>query len=167
MTDPELMTVGLAAFQEKASAKFKAGMEEHNPDGTRPLTSRDCLEELEKEIIDAWFYIQGEKAKEQFHPAATAPQDGTMILGYLRHYRQLVPMAYDAARQTWICQSPIQAGTTIFPRFYITQNADVLIGWKPIPPAPKQPEAKPDPVGDFLKVAQAIKSSRPPRGLKL
>lgn len=61
--DGQLMGAALTRFNLLAGPKFQAGIKEHNPNGDKPLVSRDTLEELEKEWIDAWFYIQATREK--------------------------------------------------------------------------------------------------------
>ena len=58
-TDEQLLAIGLAKFGREASAKFQAGIQEHNPNGDRHLCRLDAktiLEQMKAEAIDQWFY---------------------------------------------------------------------------------------------------------------
>jgi len=58
-TDEALRDKWLAQFQTEAHAKFTAGIEEHNPDGSRGMarmTSRQLAEAMREEAIDLYFY---------------------------------------------------------------------------------------------------------------
>lgn len=56
----ESMESALNRFQSMASAKYKEGQKEHGGN----LWEKECLmDEIEKEIIDQWFYIQAVKQK--------------------------------------------------------------------------------------------------------
>ena len=51
-----------SALMERARAKYDAGQKEHGG----LLIHRDCLAELEAELIDAWFYYQANAIKRNF-----------------------------------------------------------------------------------------------------
>lgn len=60
ISDEQLLDIGLARFEREGAAKFRAGIEEHNPAGTTPLcrlTARALLRQQKQEVIDAWFYL--------------------------------------------------------------------------------------------------------------
>ena len=60
MTDEELMEEALENFDEMASAKFMAGVMEHNPNGDKGLArmkTDDLVLAIKEEIIDLWFYM--------------------------------------------------------------------------------------------------------------
>jgi len=71
--DGRLMSAALLRFNQLAGPKFLAGMREHNPDGSQPLTGRDTLAELEKEWMDGWFYIQATREKLEAVGVCAAP----------------------------------------------------------------------------------------------
>lgn len=59
-SDEELMEEALENFDEMASAKFMAGIMEHNPNGNKGLArmkSEDLVLAVKEEIIDLWFYL--------------------------------------------------------------------------------------------------------------
>lgn len=49
----------LRRFQEIAKAKYDAGQREHGG----LIIDRELLTELENEVIDLWFYVQGLRIK--------------------------------------------------------------------------------------------------------
>ena len=49
----------LEAFAVKAKEKYDKGQEEHGG----LLTDRACMDDLEDEVIDLWFYIQALRTK--------------------------------------------------------------------------------------------------------
>jgi len=58
-TDEQLRDKWLAEFQVEAHAKFTAGIEEHNPDGTKGIgrmTVEQLAREMKNEAIDQYFY---------------------------------------------------------------------------------------------------------------
>ena len=61
--DEILRDEAIARFTEKATSKFNAGIQEHNPNGGNDLEDRATFADLEDEIIDLWFYIQGLKRR--------------------------------------------------------------------------------------------------------
>jgi len=64
MTPEQKESLGnaLQRFQVMADKKYKEGQAEHGGN----LWEKDCLlDEIEKEIIDQWFYIQAVKQKLQ------------------------------------------------------------------------------------------------------
>lgn len=58
-TPESIRDYALERFQILAKAKYDKGQSEHGG----ILTDRECLDELEAEIIDFWFYLQGAKMK--------------------------------------------------------------------------------------------------------
>jgi len=61
--DEILRDEAIARFTEKATSKFNAGIREHNPNGGNDLEDRATFADLEDEIIDLWFYVQGLKRR--------------------------------------------------------------------------------------------------------
>ena len=65
MDNPDLKTpegirdFALRRFHEAAKDKYDAGQVEHGG----LITDRNLFDELEKEIIDAWFYLQATRIK--------------------------------------------------------------------------------------------------------
>lgn len=57
----------LEIFTRKASSKYNAGQKEHG--GYLPMTG--TLDDLEEEIIDAWFYLQAIKERQGHLKGAT------------------------------------------------------------------------------------------------
>tara|TARA_B100000886_G_scaffold303110_1_gene233586 strand:- start:24087 stop:24338 length:252 start_codon:yes stop_codon:yes gene_type:complete len=59
-TDEEIMEEALLDFEYNARDKFLKGILEHNSDGTKGLArmkSKDLVNSIKEEIIDAWFYL--------------------------------------------------------------------------------------------------------------
>jgi len=61
--DEILRDEAIARFTEKATSKFNAGIREHNPNGGNDLEDRATFADLEDEVIDLWFYVQGLKRR--------------------------------------------------------------------------------------------------------
>jgi len=61
--DEILRDEAIARFTEKATSKFNAGIQEHNPNGGNDLEDRATFADLEDEIIDLWYYVQGLKRR--------------------------------------------------------------------------------------------------------
>ena len=61
--DEILRDEAIARFTEKATSKFNAGIREHNPNGGNDLEDRATFADLEDEIIDLWYYVQGLKRR--------------------------------------------------------------------------------------------------------
>ena len=61
--DEILRDEAIARFTEKATSKFNAGIQEHNPHGGNDLEDRATFADLEDEIIDLWYYVQGLKRR--------------------------------------------------------------------------------------------------------
>ena len=61
--DEILRDEAIERFTEKATSKFNAGIQEHNPNGGNDLEDRATFADLEDEIIDLWFYIQALKRR--------------------------------------------------------------------------------------------------------
>ena len=61
--DEVLRDEAIARFTEKATSKFNAGIQEHNPNGGNDLEDRATFADLEDEVIDLWFYVQGLKRR--------------------------------------------------------------------------------------------------------
>jgi len=59
ITSDQIKHNSLTAFLEQASDKWDRGEAEHGG----KITDRDCLLELEQEVIDAWFYVRGERIR--------------------------------------------------------------------------------------------------------
>jgi hypothetical protein len=69
-TDPVLRDNAIRLFDEVARSKFDKGIQEHNPQGDRPLSRLtvgqlvDCARD---ELIDAWFYLAAIEEREEFN----------------------------------------------------------------------------------------------------
>ena len=61
--DEILRDEAIARFTQKATSKFNAGIQEHNPNGGNDLEDRATFADLEDEIIDLWYYVQGLKRR--------------------------------------------------------------------------------------------------------
>jgi len=61
--DEILRDEAIERFTEKATSKFNAGIQEHNPNGGNDLEDRATFADLEDEIIDLWYYVQGLKRR--------------------------------------------------------------------------------------------------------
>ena len=60
MPDEVIMERALQRFEGEAREKFMAGIQKHNPDGSRNLTHMPLEQKIKnckKEIIDLWFYL--------------------------------------------------------------------------------------------------------------
>ena len=60
MTDQEIRDRALADFKRQAPRKFNAGIQEHNPDGTKGMwlmTPEQLISNAKEESIDLWHYI--------------------------------------------------------------------------------------------------------------
>lgn len=58
--DKELMDTALEEFKEKASAKFLAGIQEHNSNGDKGMcnmTFNQRVKSCKEEVMDLWFYL--------------------------------------------------------------------------------------------------------------
>lgn len=61
LTPETIKQFALARWNELAPEKFDKGQAEHGG----LLTNRDCIAEMEKEVIDFWFYLQAFRQKRQ------------------------------------------------------------------------------------------------------
>lgn len=59
LTSAQIRDQALERFNKLARKKYDAGQKEHGG----LLTDRFLVDELEKEIIDAWFYVQAMRLK--------------------------------------------------------------------------------------------------------
>jgi len=64
--DLNLMNLAIESFKVKARSKFIDGIFEHNPNGKKGMHLMDnnkCIESIQEEIVDLWFYVENLKNK--------------------------------------------------------------------------------------------------------
>tara|TARA_A100001201_G_scaffold121403_1_gene105090 strand:+ start:178 stop:411 length:234 start_codon:yes stop_codon:yes gene_type:complete len=60
MTDQQIRNRAVADFVTEGTAKFNAGIQEHNPNGDKGLdrmSKAQKLKAVKEEILDLWFYV--------------------------------------------------------------------------------------------------------------